>query len=131
MLGLVRGSRKANRALLQPGNGLIGALAGAAGRHLGSFTVELAQARAGALMESRDGADRVSTPSARWRARRLPERQAYPPLFDAAEILLDAMMDRISPIGGRSMCAGKRACWRRWASAWTCRNAPPRARPTI
>ena len=23
----------------------------------------------------------------------------------------------ISPIGGRSMCAGKRACWTRWASA--------------
>ena len=28
----------------------------------------------------------------------------------------------ISPIGGRSMCAGKRGCWTRWASAWICRE---------
>ena len=62
----------------------------------------------------------------------LPEREAHAPVFDAAEILLDAMTRRMtSPIGGRSMCAGKRACWRRWASASIFRAAPPPARSTI
>ena len=50
-LGLVRGSK--TRALLQPGNGLSVTWRARLPEHLGSYAVELARARAGALMESR------------------------------------------------------------------------------
>src|ERR1700759_3893406 len=51
-LGLVRGSR--NRAQLQPGNTLSLHWRARLADHLGSFTLELTSARAGALMEDRD-----------------------------------------------------------------------------
>ena len=50
-LGLVRGSK--TRALLQPGNGLSVTWRARLPEQLGSYAVELARARAGALMESR------------------------------------------------------------------------------
>jgi DNA repair protein RecO (recombination protein O) len=61
--------------------------------HLGSFTLELAQARAGALMEAREALTGLNAFTAVACAA-LPERFAYPPVFDAAEILLAAMMDQ-------------------------------------
>ena len=51
-LGLVRGSR--NRALLQAGNGISLQWRARLADHLGSITLELTSARAGALMENRD-----------------------------------------------------------------------------
>jgi DNA repair protein RecO (recombination protein O) len=89
--GLVRGSR--NRALLQGGNGLMVHWRARLAEHLGSFTLELAQARAGALMESRAALQGLNAFTA-VAAAALPERLAYPFLFDAAEILLGAMMDQ-------------------------------------
>ena len=89
--GLVRGSK--NRALLQAGNGLMVHWRARLAEQLGSFTLELVQARAGALMESRDALAGLNAFSAVAGAA-LPERMAYPFLFSAAEILLDAMKDQ-------------------------------------
>ena len=89
--GLVRGSK--NRALLQGGNGLMAHWRARLAEHLGSFTLELAQARAGALMESRTALQGLNAFTAVASAA-LPERIAYPFLFDAAEILLGAMMEQ-------------------------------------
>ncbi len=86
--GLVRGSR--NRALLQPGNGLKVQWRARLADHLGGFTLELTSARAGALMEDRDALTGLNAFAAT-AAAALPERLAYPALFEAAEILLSAM----------------------------------------
>ena len=51
--GLVRGSKA--RALLQPGNGLSVTWRARLPEQLGSYAVEPARARAGSLMESREG----------------------------------------------------------------------------
>lgn len=87
--GLVRGSR--NRALLQPGNGLSLHWRARLAEHLGSFSLELSRARAGSLMEGRGALTGLNAFTAVAGAV-LPERLAYPPVFDGAEILLDAMM---------------------------------------
>jgi DNA repair protein RecO (recombination protein O) len=88
--GLVRGSR--NRALLQPGNGLALHWRARLAEHLGSFTSELAQARAGVLMEGREALTGLNAFTA-VASIALPERQAYPAVFDAGEILLTAMVE--------------------------------------
>jgi DNA repair protein RecO (recombination protein O) len=88
--GLVRGSK--NRALLQAGNGLMVHWRARLADQLGSFTLELAQARAGALMEGRAALLGLNAFTAVAGAA-LPERFSYPTVFDAAEILLAAMMD--------------------------------------
>ena len=89
-LGLVRGSK--NRALLQPGNGVALHWRARLADHLGSFTLELTSARAGALMEGRDALTALNAFTATASAA-LPERLAYPALFEAAEILLTAMTE--------------------------------------
>ena len=89
--GLVRGSK--NRALLQPGNVLSVHWRARLADHLGSFILELAQARAGALMEARASLAGLNAFTA-VAAAALPERMAYPAIFDAAEILLAAMMEQ-------------------------------------
>lgn len=87
-LGLVRGSKA--RAAMQGGNTLVVQWRARLAEQLGSYTLEMAQARAGALMESRSSLVGLNAFTAVATAA-LPERQAHPPLFDAANILLDAM----------------------------------------
>mgnify|MGYP001555642316 CR=1 FL=1 len=90
-LGLVRGGTSRRiRPALQPGNTLDTHWRGRLPEHLGSFTAELARARAGALMESREALAGLNAVTA-IAAAALPERQPYPPVFVAGEILLDAM----------------------------------------
>jgi DNA repair protein RecO (recombination protein O) len=89
--GLVRGSK--NRGLLQPGNGVVAHWRARLADHLGSFTLELAEARAGALMENRAALTGLNAFTAMTGAV-LPERFAYPALFDAAEILLTGMLEQ-------------------------------------
>jgi DNA repair protein RecO (recombination protein O) len=90
-LGLVRGGTSRRiRPTLQPGNTLDVQWRGRLAEHLGSFTAELATARAGALMEGRDCLAGLNAFSAICGAA-LPERQPYPPVFVVGEILLDAM----------------------------------------
>ena len=86
--GLVRGSKA--RALLQPGNGLSATWRARLAEQLGNYAVELARARVGSLMESRDSLTGLNAFCAVAIAA-LPEHQAHPPLYDAAVILLDAM----------------------------------------
>jgi DNA repair protein RecO (recombination protein O) len=87
-LGLVRGGKA--RAALQPGNGLSLVWRARLPEQLGSYTVELARARAGALMESRDSLTGLNAFCAVAGAA-LPEHQVHAPLHNVAEILLDAM----------------------------------------
>ncbi len=87
--GLVRGSKA--RALLQPGNGISATWRARLPEQLGNYTVELARARAGNLMETRDSLTGLNAFCAVATAA-LPEHQAHAPLYDAAEILLEAMM---------------------------------------
>ncbi len=70
-LGLVRGgASRRDQPALQPGNSSAVGWRARLAEHLGSFTVELAQARAGDLMESRDGAGRPQRLFRAWRPRR-------------------------------------------------------------
>ena len=87
--GLVRGSKA--RAAAAAGQRPVGYLAGASAGAIGQFAVELARARAGSLMESRERPDR-SQRLLRGRAGGVAGAQAHAPLYDVAEILLDAMM---------------------------------------
>jgi len=91
-LGLVHGgaSRKA-RPTLQPGNSVHVKWRARLEEHLGSYTCELARARAGELMDARDALAGLNAFTAVANAA-IPERQAYAPVFLSGEILLDAMM---------------------------------------
>jgi DNA repair protein RecO (recombination protein O) len=87
--GLVRGSK--TRALLQPGNGLSVTWRARLPEQLGSYAVELAKARERSLMESRGSLTGLNAFCAVTMAA-LPEHQAHAPLYNVAEILLDAMV---------------------------------------
>jgi DNA repair protein RecO (recombination protein O) len=87
-LGLVRGSK--TRAMLQSGNSLSLTWRARLPEQLGSYTVELARARAGALMESRESLTGLNAFCAVAGAA-LPEHQVHGALHIVAEILLDAM----------------------------------------
>jgi len=91
--GLVRGgaSRKM-KPVLQPGNTLHIGWRARLSEHLGSYTVELARARAGELMDSREALIGLNAFHAVASAS-LPEREAHAPVFEVGQILLDAMMD--------------------------------------
>ncbi len=91
-LGLVRGGTSRRiKPTLQPGNTLDVHWRGRLPEHLGSYTAELSCARAGALMESREALAGLNAFTAICGAA-LPERQPYPAVFTASEILLDAMV---------------------------------------
>ena len=92
--GLVRGgaSRKSKSAL-QPGNSVHLLWRARLNEHLGNFTAEPMQARAGHLIESRTALAGlnafVSVVSAS-----LPERETHQSVFEAGKVLLDAMTEQ-------------------------------------
>jgi DNA repair protein RecO (recombination protein O) len=90
--GLVRGgaSRRVKPAL-QPGNSVHVNWRARLAEHLGSFTCELARARAGDLMNSREGLAGLNAFTA-ITAAAMPEREAHAAVFLGGEVLLDAMM---------------------------------------
>jgi DNA repair protein RecO (recombination protein O) len=92
-LGLVRGgaSRRAKPSL-QPGNTLHLNWRARLSEHLGNFTIELARARAGDMLESREALAGLNAFSAIVGAA-MPEREAHEQVFDAGNILLDAMQE--------------------------------------
>jgi len=92
-LGLVRGgaSRRVKPAL-QPGNLLHVAWRARLNDHLGHLTVELSRARAGDMLESREALIGLNAFCAVVGAA-MPEREAHPQVFDAGNILLDAMQE--------------------------------------
>jgi len=90
--GLVRGG--ASRRIkpgLQPGNSVHVQWRARLEEHLGSFTCELARARAGELMDSRQALTGLNAFTAVTSAV-LPEREAHAEVFRGAEVLLEAMM---------------------------------------
>jgi DNA repair protein RecO (recombination protein O) len=91
--GLVRGgaSRRA-RAVLQPGNTLHAQWRARLSEHLGNFTLDLAAARAGTMMDSRTSLIGLNAFTGVASAA-LPEREPHASVFLGAEILLDAMME--------------------------------------
>ena len=90
-LGLVRGgaSRRA-RPVLQPGNTIHVHWRARLNEHLGTFTAEPVKARAGDMMESRDALMGLNAFAAVASAA-LPEREVHAPVFEAANLLLDAI----------------------------------------
>ncbi len=90
-MGLVRGgaSRK-SRPVLQPGNTLRVEWRARLSEHLGNFAVEPVKTRAAAMMD--DGAALTGLNAFTGVAgAALPEREAHEPVFEAGEILLDAI----------------------------------------
>jgi DNA repair protein RecO (recombination protein O) len=89
--GLVRGgaSRRV-RALLQPGNTLRAQWRARLSDHLGNFSIELAVARAGEIMDSRTALAGLNAFTSVVSAA-LPERETHAPVYAAAELLLDAI----------------------------------------
>jgi len=91
--GLVRGgASRRMKPILQPGNTLHVQWRARLSEHLGSFAVELARARAGNLMDARESLIGLNAFHAVASAS-LPEREAHAPVFEAGQILLDAMME--------------------------------------
>ena len=90
--GLVRGgaSRRVKPAL-QPGNSVHVKWRARLEEHLGSFTCELARARAGELMDGREALTGLNAFTAVASAA-IPEREAHASVFFSGEILLEAMM---------------------------------------
>lgn len=91
--GLVRGgaSRRA-RAMLQPGNTLHAQWRARLSDHLGNYALELSLGRAGTMIESRSALLGLNAFTSVAGAA-LPEREPHAPVYAAAEILLDAMME--------------------------------------
>jgi DNA repair protein RecO (recombination protein O) len=89
--GLVRGgaSRRV-KPTLQPGNSVHVQWRARLEEHLGSFNCELARARAGELMDSRDKLAGLNAFTSVAIAA-VPERESHASVFLGAEILLDAM----------------------------------------
>jgi DNA repair protein RecO (recombination protein O) len=91
--GLVRGgASRRMRAVLQPGNTLHLHWRARLAEHLGNFALELSRARAGEMIESRSALLGLNAFTSVASAA-LPEREPHEPVYLAAEILLDAMMD--------------------------------------
>lgn len=91
-MGLVRGGRKL-KPVLQPGNSIHLHWRARLAEHLGNFTAEPNRARAGALMENHEALAGLNAFTSVAIAT-LPERGSlYDPVFVAANILLDAMME--------------------------------------
>jgi DNA repair protein RecO (recombination protein O) len=90
--GLVRGGASRRiKPSLQPGNSVHVQWRARLQEHLGSYTCELARARAGELMDSRDDLAGLNAFTAMTIAA-MPEREAHAPVFRGGEVLLDAMM---------------------------------------
>lgn len=91
-LGLVRGgASRRRRSELQPGNTLQLHWRARLSEHLGNFASEPLKARAGELLDGRDALLGLNAFTSIASAT-LPEREEHTGLFDAAEILLDAML---------------------------------------
>ncbi|MDE2184722.1 MAG: DNA repair protein RecO [Alphaproteobacteria bacterium] len=92
-LGLVRGGgSRRSKPILQPGNGVRLNWRARLSEHLGNYSTELDQSRAGELMEHRTALIGLNALTSVAGAA-LPEREPHEAVFVAANILLDAMME--------------------------------------
>lgn len=94
-LGLVRGGRSRRlQPTLQPGNTVRATWRARLADHLGAFTVEPLNARAGRLMERADALHGVGHLAHLMRL--LPERDPHEALYETAEIIADHLDDPAS-----------------------------------
>ncbi len=90
-MGLVRGGgARRGKAMLQPGNTVQLSWRARLEDHLGHFTVETLRSRAGDMLESRESLIGLNAVSA-MAAAALPERESHANIFEATELLLDAI----------------------------------------
>jgi DNA repair protein RecO (recombination protein O) len=91
-LGLVRGGdSRRSRPTLQPGNSVHLHWRARLTEHLGNYSIEPMRARAGEMLESRDrllGLNAFTSVA----SAALPEREPHDTVYEAAEILLDAIL---------------------------------------
>jgi DNA repair protein RecO (recombination protein O) len=91
-LGMVRSGRsRSMQPVLQPGNRVEAVWRARLDEHLGEFKLEPIQLRAAKLMETATAVYGVQAMGALLRL--LPERDPHPHLFEALDIILDAMDD--------------------------------------
>lgn len=91
-MGLVRSGRsRAMQPVLQPGNRVEAVWRARLDEHLGEFKLEPVQLRAAKLMETATAVYGVQAMGALLRL--LPERDPHPHLFEALDIILDALDD--------------------------------------
>jgi DNA repair protein RecO (recombination protein O) len=91
-LGLVRGGRSRRmRPVLQPGNIVLATWRARLEEHLGNFTVEPLELKAGLLIGEAMRLAALTTLTAE--AQLLPEREPHPRLYEAMRIVLDALED--------------------------------------
>jgi len=89
-MGLVRGGRsRRQQPLLQPGNKVELAWRARLDEHLGMFQVEPVSLRAARLMEQATSVHGIQAMAALLRL--LPERDPHPHLYEALDVILDAM----------------------------------------
>ncbi len=91
-LGLVRGGRsRRQQPVLQPGNRVHATWSARLDEHLGNFAVEASVSRAARLMERREGVAGITHLAAL--ARLMPEREVHEGLYEAIELIADALPD--------------------------------------
>jgi DNA repair protein RecO (recombination protein O) len=91
-LGLVRGgSSRRSKPTLQPGNSVHLQWRARLTEHLGNYSIEPMRARAGEMLESRDRLLGLNAFTAIASAA-LPEREPHDAVYEAGEILLDAIL---------------------------------------
>ncbi len=105
---------------LQPGNSVHVQWRARLAEHLGSFTCELARARAGEMMDSRERLAGLNAFTAS-PAPRCPNARPMRRCSCGAEVLLDAMTAEDALHWMPLYVRWEAACWRRWASAWISR----------
>lgn len=89
--GLVRGGAgRRQRGVLQPGNLVRATWRARLADHLGSYTIELAEARAAALLDRPGPLNGLAAACAVVEAS-VPEREPYPTLYAALDALLDTL----------------------------------------
>ena len=91
-LGLVRGGRSSRlRGALQPGNTVIATWRARLDEHLGTYTVEPSVQRAAGVIDH--GLKLAGLSSLTAMAQLIPEREAHERLFDAFQVVVDALGD--------------------------------------
>ncbi len=91
-LGLVRGGRSRRmRPVLQPGNIVLATWRARLEEHLGNFTIEPMELKAGLLIGEAMRLAALTTLTAE--AQLLPEREPHPRIYEAMRVVLDALPD--------------------------------------
>ncbi len=127
-LGLVRGGRsRRQQPVIQPGNTVHATWSARLDEHLGAYAIEASASRAARLMESREGVAGITLLAAL--ARLMPEREAHEGLYEAIELIADALPE--VSVAAPLLVRLELEVLRLLGSVSISPNAPPRERPRI